>query len=835
MRHPTRRSVRGRRAPGAPAALPHPVRTLAALVVLATLAGACSSGGVDDAEDGSSSLPTTVPTAVGGGPAGIDPEADRGGGRVDLDGDLEPVTFEVNPGVETLTVTGAEAGQSLTLLTSGGVRIVTGTTDDAGQLHVAYVPDQYLEVEGGLQNGLPTTEGGVLPPGTYRVVVEGSDPPQVSEPSQVLDSDDVPDDPGFYEQDLTADCPDFEETRRCYTYIETRDGVTLSATIRLPDPGLYGDPPYPTVIEYSGYGPSNPEGDGEPGSRIAMLLGFATVGVNMRASGCSGGVFDTFNPAQQADGYDVVEAIARESWVLNGSPGMIGLSYSGIGQLYAASTAPPSLAAIAPLSVIEDPWLMQWPGGVYNGGFTKQWLTERDRANAPDGSSWVATRIEEGDEHCADNVELRSQNPDFEAFARALEFRPRDADNRRLALLVSDIDVPVYLTGAWQDEQTGAKFATMLDRFDQAPVRRFTLFNGHHPDGYTPLVLTRWYEFLSFYVARRTPDLSDLVQAAAPAVFEQEFGVRLGFEEDRFAGMDYEDALAAYEAEPEVRVLFESGWGHPEVPGAPQATFEATFDSWPPPAGEAASWFLGSDGTLVAEAPSTSADVAYRHDPDAGPTLYTDASAYDFQKPSIPFDWARPPEGSAVVFAGDPVEETTVLAGAGHLRLWVRPEVDDLTVEATLSEVRADGTEVRIQGGWLRVGHVVMDEELSSGVEREPTYSEDDFVAPVPGEWTEAVVPIYPFAHLLRPGSRLVLRIDDPGRDMPLWSFENPIYDGEVHHTIGVGGEHASELVLLALPGVEVPEAVVTDVPPCPSLRGQVCRPWEPTTNTPAE
>src|SRR5690606_34772774 len=136
----------------------------------------------------------------------------------------------------------------------------------------------------------------------------------------------------------------------------------------------------------------------EPGSMIAALLGFATVGVNMRGSGCSGGVFDVFNVAQQVDGYDAVEAIARQPWVKGNQVGMVGLSYSGITQLYTAATQPPSLAAVTPLSVLKDPWLQQWPGGVYNGGFTRNWLEERDRQSSAGGTSWVAERIEGGDE-----------------------------------------------------------------------------------------------------------------------------------------------------------------------------------------------------------------------------------------------------------------------------------------------------------------------------------------------------------------------------------------------------------------------------------------------------
>ncbi|MEZ5374486.1 MAG: CocE/NonD family hydrolase [Microthrixaceae bacterium] len=189
-------------------------------------------------------------------------------------------------------------------------------------------------------------------------------------------------------------------------------------------PGPIEDGPYPTVVEYSGYGASRPDSP-QPGSRIAGFLDFATVGVNMRGTGCSGGVFDVFNPAQHADGYDVIEAVAAQPWVANNSVGMVGLSYAGISQLYVAATQPPSLAAITPLSVIDGPWREQWPGGVYNDGFTKQWLAERDRQAQAGGQSWDAKRIAAGDTVCADNQRIRSQNLDFEKFGRAGELPGR--------------------------------------------------------------------------------------------------------------------------------------------------------------------------------------------------------------------------------------------------------------------------------------------------------------------------------------------------------------------------------------------------------------------------
>ena len=58
--------------------------------------------------------------------------------------------------------------------------------------------------------------------------------------------------------------------------------------------------PYPTLVEYSGYGYANPDGAQSAISPIANLLGYAVVDVNMRGTGCSGGAFDYFEPLQGA-------------------------------------------------------------------------------------------------------------------------------------------------------------------------------------------------------------------------------------------------------------------------------------------------------------------------------------------------------------------------------------------------------------------------------------------------------------------------------------------------------------------------------------------------------
>ena len=73
------------------------------------------------------------------------------------------------------------------------------------------------------------------------------------------------------------------------------------------------------------------------------------------------------------------------------------------------------------------------------------------------------------------------------------------------ATFVPDIDVPVFLAGAWQDQETGSHFANMLGDFSPDIPLKITLMNGIHQDSLGPVVLSRWIEFLDFYVARKIP------------------------------------------------------------------------------------------------------------------------------------------------------------------------------------------------------------------------------------------------------------------------------------------------------------------------------------------
>src|SRR3954464_14125528 len=106
-------------------------------------------------------------------------------------------------------------------------------------------------------------------------------------------------------------------------YVAVRDGTLLKYTVIRPA----GPGPFPTLFTYDGYDAgSNPD----PGY-VAQYVpeGYAFIGVSLRGTGCSGGVWDFFQPAEGRDGVDAIRWIAAQPWS-DGKVAMIGKSYPGI-------------------------------------------------------------------------------------------------------------------------------------------------------------------------------------------------------------------------------------------------------------------------------------------------------------------------------------------------------------------------------------------------------------------------------------------------------------------------------------------------------------------------
>jgi hypothetical protein len=151
-------------------------------------------------------------------------------------------------------------------------------------------------------------------------------------------------------------------------------------------------------------------------------------------------------------------------------------------------------------------------------------------------------------------------------------------------------------------------------------------------------------------------------------------------------------------------------------------------------------------------------------------------------------------------------------------------------VQVTVSLIDTAGTEWLVTNGELRLSARKVSTDLSKGLLVDRTFSAGD-AEPMPkDEFAEAKVSIPSFAQAFRKGDRLKVAISSPGRNFAAWTFET-IGEKGTARDIGRGGAEASKIVLGVLPGID---AVPPLVAPCPSLRGQACRPYEARTNTPA-
>jgi len=286
--------------------------------------------------------------------------------------------FSGHGSIDQAYLLGATPGASAALVNASGRRVGGGTVDAQGSLIVR-------SVSPGTGYTFRTTKGTTTAStNAFRVLSTGDTPPE-----------------SFYSG---------QHLHVGLNYLTMRDGVSLAATVRLPPGKTLADGPFPTVIEESGYAIAAPhslidaelhlngESTSDPlvpdsatvvGSLVAPLLGFATISLQMRGTGCSGGAFDLFDLPTTYDGYDAVQIAAAQPWVANHKVGMVGISFSGISQMFVAGTRPPGLAAIAPMSLTDDLYSTGFPGGMFNSGFAGSWLAERqsDAQVAPAGAT----------------------------------------------------------------------------------------------------------------------------------------------------------------------------------------------------------------------------------------------------------------------------------------------------------------------------------------------------------------------------------------------------------------------------------------------------------------
>jgi uncharacterized protein len=741
------------------------------------------------------------------------------------------VTYNVQGSAQQVYVTGLGASQRMSLINASGKPVKTQAADTLGGL-------LFRNVKPGSGYRVRPASGGAS-----------------SSPVTVHSTAAAPWDPSIYNQTINPSG---------YQYLTVRDGIKLAIDVHPPTdvsdaapagikaPAL-GSAPRPTLIEYAGYGYANPAGPDSGISILANLMGFTVVDVNMRGTGCSGGAFDFFETLQNLDGYDVIETIAHQPWVLGHKVGMMGISYGAISQLFTAQLDPPDLEAITPLSTIDTTATTLYPGGILNQGFAVAWAEQRQQeaqpAPAKGTQPYATTQINNGDTTCKSNQVLHGQAASLITKIHAnSHYIPAVADQLDPITFVHKINVPVFMACQFEDEQTGGHCPDLAQHMTGTNLKWFTFTNGAHIDSLDPATFNRWYDFLELFVAHQAPMTNQAgVRGGAPAIYQAAMGLPstdlVTLPSDPIQQQPtYQGALSAFKALPQIRILFDNGAGTSptgqQTPGDPYSGFEQSFSRWPIPGTVARTFYLGARGTLAGNTPARKQINWYTsnakalplqdYGPDNGTGgLWGNASQWKY-------NWKPWPAGDAVSYVSPPLKSNAVVVGAGAVHVWVRSSTPDVDLLATVTEVRPDGNETFVQNGYMRASERKL-ATSANNIFKQPS----TLLAPIPselasdarpmpkGKFAEVVIPLYYEGHVYRAGSRIRLTIAAPNGTQPIWGFTTTVPRGTAKVSVEFSKKTPSSLILPVVPGVNVP----TGLPACPSLRNEPCRPYVALTN----
>ena len=375
-------------------------------------------------------------------------------------------------------------------------------------------------------------------------------------------------------------------------------------------------------------------------------------------------------------------------------------------------------------------------------------------------------------------------------------------DRRSMTGWAQHVTVPVFLSGALQDEQTGPQWPALINAFPKSTPVFVNMVNGDHIDSADPQTISRWLEFLDLYVADKVPTQPSAIASLVLDKFAAEaasVSSEAALPPLRFTSAP---TVAAAKAEfdqdtPHVRVLFDNGAGQ-SGPGTIGATYTANFSSWPP-AGDLTTLYLGAGGGLDARRPTSGhANVAL--DPSVRPrtSLPPNGNAW-LADPG--WDWTPVPSADGLGFQTTPFTVSTTIVGPATLDLWVKAGTPVEDFQATVTEVRPQaGQEEYVTSGFLRSTNQV-DGPESTALFTAPTYLPQD-ARHLSAEHYELVkVPLDPIVHTFRPGTEFRVVISAPGGDRPIWTFDT--LDHGQTATVGLGGVAPSALHVDVVHGVE--------------------------------
>ena len=545
--------------------------------------------------------------------------------------------------------------------------------------------------------------------------------------------------------------------------VPMRDGIHLAADAY----HAVGDIPRPALVALSPYGKElqalvltvppqrrpSPLWDGciEAGdiARVAKE-GYVHVIGDVRGSGASEGEhIGNYNaggvPLGQ-DAYDFIEWVAVQPWC-NGVVGMIGISYFGSMQIFAAAERPPHLKAIFVSGGHFDFYETTYHGGV-------MWFMPRAAREGRGGDSgWAFT-----DRHKSRMLERYSEDEIKQRVAERLA----DPDVAGWPNLVHVLNYPIHheswfdivtnhLDGEWYEEQNPINLAKNID----IPVYlQINQGRGWTVDGtielFDVLKGPKKLEIGPYPPMQTRPWVDD--------------------HDTMFRWYDYwlKGIDNGIMDEPAVKVHVEGS-----------RTWQSA-DHWPVTPVEYRALYLRTRSKLAFEPEPLGVDHAHPEGFYQAPLTIVD-------------------KVEKLTWSTEPFLDATSIHGVGAAHLYAAIDQDDTNFILRVWDEAPTGKRQLVTTGFLKASHRELDERSSHG---NPYHPHTRSVPVEPGVINEYVVRLYPFANEFKAGHKLVVElmcnepmVDQHNSLLPPDAFHLPV-GRSVTHTIYRDATHLSRLVL---------------------------------------